>query len=110
MIWKEAVLTDVMYCTDFCLDGLRKTTKNLNEDSRFTGRNLNLGPLEHAAEMPTNPSRLCVSSYCFPYIFHGGLKHIIKSLKNSLRNCNFAKCGFQVFHEHCLFSGKCDSF
>jgi hypothetical protein len=31
------------------LDGLRKTTKNLNQDSRFAGRGLNPGPPEYAA-------------------------------------------------------------
>jgi hypothetical protein len=35
---------NLRYYPDFCLEGLRKTTKKLSKDSRSSGRNLNQGP------------------------------------------------------------------
>jgi hypothetical protein len=32
-----------------CLEGLRKTTKNLSQDTRFPGRDLSPEPMEYAA-------------------------------------------------------------
>jgi hypothetical protein len=32
------------YCADNCLDGLRKTTKNVSQDNQHSGRRLNPGP------------------------------------------------------------------
>jgi hypothetical protein len=35
-----------------CLEGLWKTTKNVSQDSRFTGRDLNRGPPEYETCYP----------------------------------------------------------
>jgi hypothetical protein len=44
-----------------CLEGLRKTTKNLSQDSRSPGRDLNPGPPEYeAGVLTTRPRRLVV--------------------------------------------------
>jgi hypothetical protein len=40
-----------------CLEGLRKTTKNLSQDSRYTARDFNPGPPEYGAEMLTTRPR-----------------------------------------------------
>jgi hypothetical protein len=36
-----------MYHTGICLEGMRKTTKNLSQDSRSLDRDLNQGPPEY---------------------------------------------------------------
>jgi hypothetical protein len=41
-----------------CLEGLRKTTKNLSQDSRYPGRDLKPGPPEYeAGALTTRPRR-----------------------------------------------------
>jgi hypothetical protein len=41
--------SNLMYYTCICLKGLSKTTNNLSQHSRSTGRDLNQGPPEHEA-------------------------------------------------------------
>jgi hypothetical protein len=38
---------DKIYCSGICLEGLKKTTKNINQDRRFPVRDLNPGPPEY---------------------------------------------------------------
>jgi hypothetical protein len=47
MIWKEAVVSLLRYYRRILLERLRKTTKNLCQDSRCPGRNLNPTPPEY---------------------------------------------------------------
>jgi hypothetical protein len=42
------------HCPDICLEGLRKTTKHLSQDSRSPNRDLNLVALEYEAGVLTN--------------------------------------------------------
>jgi hypothetical protein len=42
--WKEAFVDQFCYYLDICLQGVRNTTKELSHDSRFTDRDLNIGP------------------------------------------------------------------
>jgi hypothetical protein len=52
-IWKEAAVASFLGCyPGIRLEGLRKTTKNV-QDSQSSDRNLNQGPLEHEAEILT---------------------------------------------------------
>jgi hypothetical protein len=44
---------NLRHCPGICLDGLRKTTKNLGQDSRSPGPDLNLGPPEYEAGVLT---------------------------------------------------------
>jgi hypothetical protein len=39
--------TNLRYCPGICLEGLRKITKNINQDNRSLGRDLNPGPPEY---------------------------------------------------------------
>jgi hypothetical protein len=44
------------YCPGICLEGLRETTKNLGQDSRSPGQDLNPGSPEYeAGELTTRP-------------------------------------------------------
>jgi hypothetical protein len=62
-IWKEAI---VAY-PGICLEGLRKSTKKLSQDSRSLGRDLNLSPPEYEAGVLTtrlrNTITICKSYY-----------------------------------------------
>jgi hypothetical protein len=44
------------------LEELRKTTKNLNQDSRFPGRDLKPGPTEYEAGVLTTRPRLSIEN------------------------------------------------
>jgi hypothetical protein len=46
-IWKEAIVDQSSYCSDIFMEELRKTKKNLDEDSRCPGRDSNRAPHEH---------------------------------------------------------------
>jgi hypothetical protein len=54
----------IRYCPGICLEGLRKATKNLSQDSRYLSQDLSLGPPEYEARVfvTTRPWRL-VSMY-----------------------------------------------
>jgi hypothetical protein len=52
-IWKEAIMASFEVLSRICLEGLRKTTKNLSQDSRSPGRDLNPGPPEYKAGVLT---------------------------------------------------------
>jgi hypothetical protein len=46
------------YYLSICLEGLRKTAKNISQDSRSQSRDSNPGPLEHdAGVLTTRPQR-----------------------------------------------------
>jgi hypothetical protein len=46
---------NLRYYPGICLEGLRKTTKNLTQDNRSPGRDLNPGPPEYeAGVLPLN--------------------------------------------------------
>jgi hypothetical protein len=49
------------YYPGISLEGLRKTTKNLNEDSRSPGRNLNLKSPEYEEVLTTQTRRLVIN-------------------------------------------------
>jgi hypothetical protein len=70
MNWKECRKSkswpNSMYYPGICLEGLMRTTKNLSQDRRTSGRDLNSGPPEYeAAVLSTQPR----CSVLFPYIF-----------------------------------------
>jgi hypothetical protein len=44
MIWKEAVIAYLKYYLGICLRKLKKTVKNLSQESWLYGQDLNLGP------------------------------------------------------------------
>jgi hypothetical protein len=46
-IRKEAAVALFNYYLGICLEGLKKTTKNLSHDSQSQGRDLNPGPPEY---------------------------------------------------------------
>jgi hypothetical protein len=48
-IWKEAVVSLLRYYRGILLERLRKITKNLSQDSRCPGRNLNPAPPEYGS-------------------------------------------------------------
>jgi hypothetical protein len=51
-IWKESVMPNFKILSRHSPGGMRKTTKNLNQDSRKPGlrfRDLNMGPPEYEA-------------------------------------------------------------
>jgi hypothetical protein len=58
-------VTNSMYYRDICQTGLRKTTKNLSQDSWSPDRDINLGLPKHEAVVPTNQPRRSVSSSSF---------------------------------------------
>jgi len=45
--WKETVVTYLRYYPTFCLEELRKTTKNIDQDGRFPCRDSNFGHPEY---------------------------------------------------------------
>jgi hypothetical protein len=49
-IWKEAVVTLSKCYPRVCLEGLRKTTENIDQDIQCLGWNLNLSLLEYRLE------------------------------------------------------------
>jgi hypothetical protein len=49
-IWKVRSWPNLRYYPGICLEGSRKTTKNLSKASRSLGRDLNPGPPEYEAE------------------------------------------------------------
>jgi hypothetical protein len=51
MIWMAAA--NLRYYPSICLEGLRKTMKNLNQESWSLGRDLNPGSLKYKAGMLT---------------------------------------------------------
>jgi hypothetical protein len=62
MNWKgfgrKLLSSNLGYYPGTCLQGLRKTTDNLSQDSRFPGRDLNLEPPEYeAGVLTTRPRR-----------------------------------------------------
>jgi hypothetical protein len=48
------------YCPIICLEELRKTTRNLSQDSRSLGQDLNLGPSEYEAGVLTTQSQCLI--------------------------------------------------
>jgi hypothetical protein len=49
---------NIRYYPGICLEGLRRTTKPLIQDSRYPGRDMNPGPPEYeAALFTTRPNR-----------------------------------------------------
>jgi hypothetical protein len=52
---------NLRYSPVICLEGLRKNTKNLSQDSRCPGRDLNLGPPEYEAGVLTTRPRRSVA-------------------------------------------------
>jgi hypothetical protein len=48
MIWSWP---NLIFSHDSCLEGLRKAMKNLREDNRSLGRDLNPGPPEYEASV-----------------------------------------------------------
>jgi hypothetical protein len=44
---KKRSWPNLRYCPGICLDGLRKTTKKLSQDSKSVGRDLNPGPPDY---------------------------------------------------------------
>jgi hypothetical protein len=61
MNWKgcgrKRTWPNLRYYPRMCLEGLRKTTKHLSQDSRSPGRDLNPGPPEYEAGVLTTRSR-----------------------------------------------------
>jgi hypothetical protein len=52
-MWKKRSWPNLRYYSGICLEGLRKTTKNLSQDSRSPGRDLDPGPPEYEAGVLT---------------------------------------------------------
>jgi hypothetical protein len=48
-MWKEAIVVQFMASPGIWLEGLRKTTKIISQDSRSPGRDLNKVPSEYEA-------------------------------------------------------------
>jgi hypothetical protein len=55
---RDLILTSYV---GICLEGLTKTTRNLSQDSRPLGRDLNTGPSKYEAGVLTTQSRHSVS-------------------------------------------------
>jgi hypothetical protein len=58
-IWEEAVVANLKYCSGIWLEGLRKTTKYISQDSRFLNRDLNPGPPEHEKDFNHSTTTFC---------------------------------------------------
>jgi hypothetical protein len=59
------------------LEGLRKAKKNLCQDSRSPGRDMNPGPIEHeAGVLTTQPRRSVASLYFLPLHELGGVTNM----------------------------------
>jgi hypothetical protein len=56
------------YYTGICLEGLRKTTKNLSQVSRSLRRDLNLAPTEYEAGVIITLPRRSVNVAFFEYL------------------------------------------
>lgn len=54
MKWQMPIL---LYCSDICLEGLVKITKNLSHKSGFTGIESNLSPPENKAGVLANQTQ-----------------------------------------------------
>jgi hypothetical protein len=68
---KEAVVPNLKYYPGLCLEGLRKTSKNIGQDSRSPGQDLNSGPPEYeTGVLATRPrSSVTISTLQFiPYV------------------------------------------
>jgi hypothetical protein len=67
MKWKDCDRkrwwSNLKYYTDICLEGLRRTTKNLIQDSQSQGRDLNLRLLEYEAGMSISRPRRSVRRF-----------------------------------------------
>jgi hypothetical protein len=59
---------NLRYYPGICL-GLRKTTKNLSQDSRTPGRDLNPGPPKYEARVQTISTTTYVRTYNFTCCF-----------------------------------------
>lgn len=58
--------SNLRYFTGASLEVLRKTAKNLNQNSRFPDGDLNPGPIKYEAGMLiTRPERAVLSTTCF---------------------------------------------
>lgn len=53
----EVAMVYSSYYPEICLAGLKKTTQNLTQDSRYPGRDSNRAPLEYKSV-----ANLCISS------------------------------------------------
>jgi hypothetical protein len=60
-IWKEAVVVKVKVLSRHSLEGVRKTTEILSQDSRFPGRDLNPEPPEYETGAMTTRLRSSLS-------------------------------------------------
>jgi hypothetical protein len=63
---RERSRPNVRHCPGICLEGVRKTMKNLGQDSRHSDQDLNPGPPEHEAGVltirPRRPVTLSILS------------------------------------------------
>jgi hypothetical protein len=58
----------LVYYPGTCLEGLRETTKNFSQDSRYQSKDLNPGCTEYEAGVPTTqPARFGTSSWDLAY-------------------------------------------
>jgi hypothetical protein len=87
MNWKECERkrswANLKFCRGIFLEGLKKTTKNLNQGSRSPSRDLNPEPSEYEAGEPT--TRLLRS--VFPYKQHsphGGKCHTVSFIEENI--------------------------
>jgi hypothetical protein len=58
----ERMWPNLRYYPNICLEGLRKTTKSLSQDSRSPGRDLNLGPPKYEAGVLTTQLQCSVEN------------------------------------------------
>jgi hypothetical protein len=63
--WRAVIC--VMYYTSICLNGLKKATKNLSQDSRSPDRDLNPEPVEYKVEVGLLLTRLRGSKILLGY-------------------------------------------
>jgi hypothetical protein len=68
MNWKEfrrkRSWPNLRYCPGIRLNGLKKPTKNLSQDSRSSGQDLSPGPSEYEAVVLTARPRCSVQFFC----------------------------------------------
>jgi hypothetical protein len=69
-IWKEVVVPNLRYYPNICLEGLRKTTQNLSQDSWSLSQDFNLVPPKYKAGVLTIWPRCSV-----PWSLVGAYQH-----------------------------------
>jgi hypothetical protein len=106
-ICKKAVWPNFEGLSDIRLEGLREATRNLSQDSRSPGRDLNSGPPKYEAYFPTTRPRRSILRYHVPFCYFLYVLHRLSCIQWII-TCKYVRRepGYLSQYSVCLRAGR----